>query len=314
MYKRDLRTSSTAVLDRPMSASRWSSSSRSCLYWYRRSHPSAIPASQASGLCHDHLRSGNETEAVLRLLVELPIVLPQDMFHLRNGAKQRLAAGAHRAVVNGPSDFCITPTFGAQVIVAVATDLTISVTRAWIILRPLCVWSLSMPRSPSIVPTGGDQDIYLVLDNFGHRLGRAWVETDEEDADLDTVLRHLSEGQYSNPVRIVSFNTAEGWSRDASDDVADELRQRCAHRGKVLLLSKSFSIGTTATIHSSCTCRSYSRACTHKSGTLMDLAMSALPPESGHCSIPSACLKGARFGSRTSCRINVEKRARYFDR
>jgi hypothetical protein len=171
-----------------------------------------------------------------------------------------------------------------------------------------------MPRSPSIVPTGGDQDIYLVLDNFGHRLGRAWVETDEEDADLDTVLRHLSEGQYSNPVRIVSFNTAEGWSRDASDDVADELRQRCAHRGKVLLLSKSFSIGTTATIHSSCTCRSYSRACTHKSGTLMDLAMSALPPESGHCSIPSACLKGARFGSRTSCRINVEKRARYFDR
>jgi hypothetical protein len=44
----------------------------------------------------------------------LQIVLPQDMFHLRNGAKQRLAAGAHRAVVNGPSAFCITPTFGAQ--------------------------------------------------------------------------------------------------------------------------------------------------------------------------------------------------------
>jgi len=41
------------------------------------------------------------------------------------------------------------------------------------------------------------------------------------------------EGQYRNPVRIVSFNTAEGWSRDASDDVADELRQRCAYRGEV---------------------------------------------------------------------------------
>jgi hypothetical protein len=90
-----------------------------------------------------------------------------------------------------------------------------------------------MRRSPSIVPLGGDQDIYLVLDNFGHRLGRAWVETDEEDADLETVLRDLMTGQYSNPVCIVGFNTAEGWSRDASDEVADELRQRCAERGEV---------------------------------------------------------------------------------
>jgi len=52
------------------------------------------------------------------LLVDLQVVLPQDMFHLRDGAKQRLAAGAHRAVVNGPSVFCITPTFGAQAIVS----------------------------------------------------------------------------------------------------------------------------------------------------------------------------------------------------
>ena len=33
---------------------------------------------------------------------------------LRNGAKQRLAAGAHRAVVNGPSIFYSIPTFGDQ--------------------------------------------------------------------------------------------------------------------------------------------------------------------------------------------------------
>jgi hypothetical protein len=116
MYKGDLRTSSTAVLDRPMSASRWSSSSRSCLHWYCRSHRSAIPASHASVIFQDHLRSENEDEAAWRLLDELQILLPQDMFHLRNGAKQRLAAGAHRAVVNGPSAFCITPAFGAQAI------------------------------------------------------------------------------------------------------------------------------------------------------------------------------------------------------
>ena len=37
----------------------------------------------------------------------------------------------------------------------------------------------------------------------------------------------LLEGQYKNPVRVVGFNTAEGWSQDVSADVAHELRHRC---------------------------------------------------------------------------------------
>ena len=90
-YKEDLRTSSTAVLDRPMSASSRSSSCRSSLYWCRRRHPSDIPASHASGLYQDHLGPGNDVETTLRLLAGMQVVLPQDMFHLRNGAKQRLA-------------------------------------------------------------------------------------------------------------------------------------------------------------------------------------------------------------------------------
>jgi hypothetical protein len=89
-----------------------------------------------------------------------------------------------------------------------------------------------MSFSPSIVPEGADQDVYLVLNQFGERLGRAWCETDEEDTDRETLIRHLLEGQYSNPVRVVTFNTAEGWSRDVTDDVADELRERCADRGE----------------------------------------------------------------------------------
>jgi hypothetical protein len=73
-----------------------------------------------------------------------------------------------------------------------------------------------MRPSPSIVPPGGDQDIYLVLDDFGDRLGQAWRETDVEHTALETVLADLLDGQYSNPVRVVAFNTAEGWSRDVS--------------------------------------------------------------------------------------------------
>ncbi len=72
----------------------------------------------------------------------------------------------------------------------------------------------SSDRSPSIVPTGNDQDVYLVLDNFGGRIGQSWREADVEATRLETVLADLLDGQYSNPVRVIAFNTAEGWSRD----------------------------------------------------------------------------------------------------
>ncbi len=116
MYRRDLRASSAAVLEMPMSANIRSSSPRSSLYRDRRSHLRAIPASDASGIFHDHPRSGKMGEIAPRVLVELQVVLPQGMFHLHRGAKQRLASGAHRAVVNGPSDIRITACSGAQAI------------------------------------------------------------------------------------------------------------------------------------------------------------------------------------------------------
>jgi hypothetical protein len=79
-----------------------------------------------------------------------------------------------------------------------------------------------MRTSPSIVP---DQDTYLVLDDFGP-LGRAWRETDEAGANRATLIRNLLDDQYENPVRIVAFNANEGWSRDVTVDIADELRRR----------------------------------------------------------------------------------------
>ena len=87
-----------------------------------------------------------------------------------------------------------------------------------------------MPRSswtPSIVPNGDDnQTVYLVLDDFGD-LGRAYCETDVERTGLEAVISDPLSGQYKNPVRVVGFNTGEGWSEDVSADVARELRLRC---------------------------------------------------------------------------------------
>jgi hypothetical protein len=114
-YNGDLRTSSMVVLERPMSASSRSSSARSSWYWRRRSHAHTIPASHASGTFH-RLTSGRDSEGGLMAQVELEVVLPQDMFHLRIGAKQHLAAGAHRAVVIVPSSLCTMPSSGAQAI------------------------------------------------------------------------------------------------------------------------------------------------------------------------------------------------------
>jgi hypothetical protein len=89
-----------------------------------------------------------------------------------------------------------------------------------------------MRTSPSIVPHKADQDTYLVLDEFG-RIGCSWRETDAERADRETLIRDLLDGQYSKPVRIVAFNTTEGWARDVTVDIADELRRRYVEFGEV---------------------------------------------------------------------------------
>jgi hypothetical protein len=70
-----------------------------------------------------------------------------------------------------------------------------------------------------------DVTVYLVVNDFGS-LGRAFVETDIAEADRETVIRNFLNGQYSNPLRVVAFNTAEAWSRDVSEDIAGELLER----------------------------------------------------------------------------------------
>jgi hypothetical protein len=87
--------------------------------------------------------------------------------------------------------------------------------------------------SPSLVPEGFDIDIYVVMEDYGN-IGRAYREVDEEKGDRATLIRHLIEGQYDHPVRIVAFNTAQGWSRDVSTEIAREMVQRARAQGDEL--------------------------------------------------------------------------------
>jgi hypothetical protein len=89
---------------------------------------------------------------------------------------------------------------------------------------------------PSIVPSGDDHTFYLVINNYG-KSGAAFAETDVGEADLETVISDLISGQYSDPVRVVAFNTAEHWSEDASEDVALEIMRRLDLAGQKLPLS-----------------------------------------------------------------------------
>ncbi|MEH2480609.1 hypothetical protein V1282_003966 [Nitrobacteraceae bacterium AZCC 2146] len=80
--------------------------------------------------------------------------------------------------------------------------------------------------TPSIVPNGHDQNVYLVVDCDGSGRRCLWRETDVADTDLETVITDLLSGQYPDPLRVVAFNTVEHWAQDVSEDVAREVRRR----------------------------------------------------------------------------------------
>ncbi|MGY4601809.1 hypothetical protein ACVW16_000221 [Bradyrhizobium sp. USDA 4474] len=85
-----------------------------------------------------------------------------------------------------------------------------------------------MRKSPSSTPVADrlDRDMHFVLEDFSS--GPAWRETDEDSTDFRTLISDLLSGQYSHPIHVVALNPLEGWSRDASEDVAQELEQRVA--------------------------------------------------------------------------------------
>jgi hypothetical protein len=93
------------------------------------------------------------------------------------------------------------------------------------------------PLAPDQQPH--DVTVYIVLNDFG-QLGRAYVETDEAAADVQTVVNNISSGEYSNPIRVVAFNTAEEWSRDVTEDIARALLEREAREGDLSEPAKEF--------------------------------------------------------------------------
>jgi hypothetical protein len=66
---------------------------------------------------------------------------------------------------------------------------------------------------------GNDTDVYIVIADFGTN-GRSFLETDVTQADRATVVSNMIAGEYRDRLRVVAFNTVEGWSRDVSEEIA----------------------------------------------------------------------------------------------
>jgi hypothetical protein len=85
-----------------------------------------------------------------------------------------------------------------------------------------------------------DVTAYIVVEDSGGDLGRAFRETDIAEADHDTIVHNMISGEYRDPLRVVAFNTVEGWSRDVSGEIADLLRQGSRSRHNASAGAKRF--------------------------------------------------------------------------
>jgi hypothetical protein len=87
-----------------------------------------------------------------------------------------------------------------------------------------------------------DKDFYLVLEDF--RAGPSFRETDEGITYIK-LIDDLLTGQYDNVLRVVAFNPVEGWSRDASEDVANALQHIAAEGREISEAMRDFMEGQT---------------------------------------------------------------------
>ena len=59
-------------------------------------------------------------------------------------------------------------------------------------------------------------------------MGQAYCETDETEADEETIVENILSGQYSHPLQVIALNTAEGWARDVTEDIARAVLSRAS--------------------------------------------------------------------------------------
>jgi hypothetical protein len=86
-------------------------------------------------------------------------------------------------------------------------------------------------QTPSLAPDFSC-DTYLVVDEL--ETCSVYREADEFEANRGDVIRQIVEGQFSKAVRVIAFNVAEGWARDATEDIANDIMHHALRKAKQL--------------------------------------------------------------------------------
>ena len=64
---------------------------------------------------------------------------------------------------------------------------------------------------------------YLLLDEMTNQRVNIWPEIAADEANEATIVQWIIEGLFSRPIKIVAFNTDDGWSRDVTHEIATKL-------------------------------------------------------------------------------------------
>ena len=79
---------------------------------------------------------------------------------------------------------------------------------------------------PSIVPEIGEHTLYFVMCDYGPAVGRAFVETDPDSADRESIIQAIAEGQYTKVAEVLAVDRASGTVKDVTAEIMAEVEER----------------------------------------------------------------------------------------
>jgi len=79
-------------------------------------------------------------------------------------------------------------------------------------------------RRPCPLPGPPDTTLHMIIPR--HRRGAYAAERDVGDLGREATIPDIMNGQVEGVERVIAFNPAECWSRDATEDVAIEIAHR----------------------------------------------------------------------------------------
>jgi hypothetical protein len=88
-----------------------------------------------------------------------------------------------------------------------------------------------MSSRPTLVPAF-DATLHFVLCDFG-KLGKAYVETDPNEADRAAIVAGMVSGQYGSPLKVIAVQPDGTW-RDISIEIAAEVDRTAEREGRTL--------------------------------------------------------------------------------